>query len=537
MPFSWLQKTLITAGVNSCASLAVYAIKKADSSRPNVNADLYRCINFFNQGMQRLLNSLDRISCEDNSDVCTATNVESTSHALTCENGEPDILAVLDRLCDVFTTEIHLNGNAAKFVSMEGFVWAKTSFRAAQADATKAVQNKGIHITNRILAAKVRILSVIFECLDEPERGAAACTFYLKNQNSSPLISDEIGKMIRSKNKYKPPLLILVVFINYIVFRFTEALAKNILNVHNWPRLGDSALFGTPSLHPIRSVGLRALTMGTEDSKYGINPKSISFSDGIDATNMAVNSAGDFVVVGLESDLDESKNAVVHVYNDSGRFKFAVSPTEGELNGVEFQPSAIFTDRNDDIYVQTKAHRTTDDEGPIFVFSKDGWFRQVISIHGGFMALEKKTGKIFISNKNGVSVYKNSGEFLRRFKAPKALCGSSCPIATCEENTIIQTDIHDQNVYLLQETGRKIRKFQVKQARGWKYIAFNSISGELIVSYLSEDLKSFQLDAYLKNGQHLATMKLPEYSSHPRSVTVTANGRIAVLYENTVHLI
>mgnify|MGYP002803380011 FL=1 len=533
MPFSWLQKTLISAGINSCASLAVYAIKKADSSRPHVNADLYRCIDLFKQGMQRLLNSFGRISCEDNSDTCTATNVDSTRHALTYENGELDILAVLDRLCDVFTAEVHLNGQAAKFVSMEGFVWAKTSFRAAQAAATKAIQNEALHINNRILAVKVRIFSVIFGCLDEPERGATACMIYLKNLNSRALISDEIGKMIGSENKNKPPLLILVVFINYIVFRFTESLARNILNVHNWPRLGDSVFFGPPSLHPIRSVGLRALTMGTEDSKYGINPKSISFSDGIDATNMVVNSAGDFVVVGL----DESENAVVHVYTDTGQFKFAVSPTEGELNGVEFQPSAIFTDKNDDIYVQTKAHRATDDEGPMFVFNKEGRFRRVVSIHGGFMALEKKTGKIFISNKNGVSVYKNSGEFLRCFKAPEALCGSSSPIATCEENTIIQTDIHDQNVYLLKETGKRIRKFQVKQARGWKYIAFNSVSSELIVSYLSEDLKSFQLDAFLKNGQHLVTMKLPEYSSHPRSVTVTANGRIAVLYKDTVYLI
>ena len=379
----------------------------------------------------------------------------------------------------------------------------------------------------------MRILSAIFGCLDEPETGAVACTTYLTNLNSWPLISEEIKKMIGSNNKNKPVVLILIVFINYIVFRFTEPLARNILNVHNWPRFGGSVLSGTPSLHPIRSVGLRALTMGTEDSKYGINPKSISFSDGIDATNMAVNSAGDFVVVGL----DDSKIAVVHVYNDSGKFKFAVAPTEGQLNSVEFQPSAIFTDKNDDIYVQTKAHRTTDDEGSLLVFNKEGRFRRVVSIQGGFMALEKKTGKIFISNKNGVSVYKNNGEFLRCFKAPEALCGSSCPIATCEENTIIQTDIHDQNVYLLNETGKQIQKFQVNQARGWKYIAFNSVSGELIVSYLSEDLKSFQLDAYLKNGQHLATMKLPEYSSHPRSVTVTANGRIAVLYENTVHLI
>ena len=107
-----------------------------------------------------------------------------------------------------------------------------------------------------------------------------------------------------------------------------------------------------------------------------------------------------------------------------------------------------------------------------------------------------------------------------------------------KKNTIIQTDIHDPNVYLLTDTCAEIRKFQVKQARGWNYIVFNSIGGEIIVSYLSKDLKNFQLDAYLKNGKLLATVQLPhEYSSHPRSMTVTPSGRIVFLYENIVHLI
>ena len=242
---------------------------------------------------------------------------------------------------------------------------------------------------------------------------------------------------------------------------------------------------------------------------------------------------GEFVVAGLDSD----KNTVVHVYNESGEFQFAVSPTEEELNGVEFQPSAVFTDENNNIYVYTTADRATD-EASLLVFNKEGRFQRVVSIERGFVALEKKTGQIFISNKNGVLVYDSSGEFLRSFAAADALRGSACPIALCEENTIIQTDVHDPNVYLLTDTGAEIRKFQVKQARGWKYIVFNSISGEIIVSYLSEDLTNFQLDAYLKNGKHLATVKLPhEYSSHPRSMTVTPNGRIAFLCENIVHLI
>ena len=374
---------------------------------------------------------------------------------------------------------------------------------------------------------KVRILSAIFGCLDEPATAAAACKVYLGELNTMPSIFKEINKI---SDGMKSQLLTLVAFTNYFVFLFTETLARSVLHVHNWPRFSASDAL---SLHPIRSVGLRAFIEEIEESNYGIDAKSISFSEPIDASYLAINSVGEFVVAGLDSD----KNTVVHVYNDSGEFQFAVSPTEEELNGVDFRPSAVFTDENNNIYVYTTADRATD-EASLLVFNKEGRFQRVVSIERGFVALEKKTGQIFISNKNGVLVYDSSGEFLRSFAAADALRGSACPIALCEENTIIQTDVHDPNVYLLTDTGAEIRKFQVKQARGWKYIVFNSISGEIIVSYLSEDLTNFQLDAYLKNGKHLATVKLPhEYSSHPRSMTVTPNGRIAFLYENIVHLI
>jgi hypothetical protein len=357
---------------------------------------------------------------------------------------------------------------------------------------------------------------------------------YLNELNAMPFVSKEINKVDGLSNQNKSQLLILVAFLNYYVFLFAEKLAGNVLNVYNWPRLRISdVLF----LHPTLSVGLRALTIGPEDRRYDTDPKSVSFSDSIDATDLTLNSAGKLVVVGLNG----SENTVVHVYSDSGEFEFAISPTDEELDGVEFQPCAVFTDKNDDIYVQTKARGTsTNDKAALFemlfVFDKEGHFQRILSIQDGFMALEKKSGKIFISNKNGVLVYQSSGEFVRGFESPEALRGCCSPIALCAENTIIQTDIHDQNIYLLNDT--KVGKLvEVEQARGWKYIAFNPASGELVVLYLSKDLTSFQLDVYLPNGRLLATMKLPEYSSHPRALTVTPSGRIAVLYKDIVHFI
>jgi hypothetical protein len=364
---------------------------------------------------------------------------------------------------------------------------------------------------------------------------------YLKELNAMPFISQLFSKHFGEINKGNytyDPLLSLVTFINYFVFYCTETLARNVLHENNWPRL---VMSNTLSLHPIRSVGLRAFIgfiEKKEESKNGIKPESISFTEPIDATHMAVNSAGAFIVAGF----DGSKNTVVYVYNDVGEFQFAVSPSEEELSGNEFHPCAVFTDEKDNIYVYTKAvtkaSQGADEDASLFLFSKEGRLQRLVSVERGFMALEKETGKIFISNEKGVLVYESSGELLRTFAAPEALQGSACPVALCDENTIIQTDIHDPNVYLLTDTGAEIRQFQVKEARGWKYIAFNPISGEIVVSYLSEDLTKFQLNAYLKNGQLLGKIDLPSYyASHPRSVSVKPRGRIAILYESIVHLI
>ena len=376
--------------------------------------------------------------------------------------------------------------------------------------------------------------------MDQPRVAAVPCMIFLEMMNSLPYISNLFSLHLKKvKNaegdyeSYKFAPLTTVATANYFVFHFIEKYARNVLNVRNWPRLKVSKnLF----VHPIRSVGFRTLTEQIQESAYGIEPKSISFSTPIDATEMAVNSEGKFIIIGL----DQSKETVVYMYSNSGEFEYAVRPTEEELDGKLFQPFAVFTDNNDEIYVYSRKSRIKSENASLFIFNKDGKLHRIVSVEHGFMALEKLSGKIFISSENEVFVYKKSGELLRSFTPPEALKGSASPVAVYDENTIIQADLYlpESNIYLVNDTGNEIKHFQAKQATGWKYIAFNSVSGEILVSYLAKDLTRFQLDAYFQNGQFLGRIDLPnDYSSHPRSLNVTPCGRIAVLYDNLVHVI
>ena len=93
-----------------------------------------------------LQTSLDQISCGDMDAAETNTEgirVYGLAHKI-------DVLAALKR--DVFTADVH----RLKTVSKESFAWAKSSFKAARDDATRAFNNKSLSINDRLLAAKVR---------------------------------------------------------------------------------------------------------------------------------------------------------------------------------------------------------------------------------------------------------------------------------------------------------------------------------------------------------------------------------------------
>lgn len=166
MPLSFLAKTLITAGTRAAASGIGYAIK--NNSQHNLNSrrvetyhhiydvssrnwdkkDRYlkSCLSFFKEGMQMFLTSLDQISCGDQPKGNRVQELPNVS----------EILVAL--LCDtVFTVDL----DKLKSISKESFEWAKSSFKAARDDATRALSNEALGSDDRLLAAQVRTTSIL----------------------------------------------------------------------------------------------------------------------------------------------------------------------------------------------------------------------------------------------------------------------------------------------------------------------------------------------------------------------------------------
>ncbi len=167
----WLVKTGVTIGIQAGVSAVGYVIRRSmeESSRaenseqnnppPTTNYHIYNadtqnqdqkdlksCHSFFEEGTQMLLTSLDQIS-RGNMDAAETNTEGIRVHGLA---HKIDVLAALKR--DVFTADVH----RLKTVSKESFAWAKSSFKAARDDATRAFNNKSLSINDRLSAAKVR---------------------------------------------------------------------------------------------------------------------------------------------------------------------------------------------------------------------------------------------------------------------------------------------------------------------------------------------------------------------------------------------
>jgi hypothetical protein len=107
--------------------------------------DLNSCLSFFEEGLEMLVTSLDRISCGDQR---TEANTEGIQLHRLADRIES--LAALDR--DVFTAEV----DKLKSISKESFAWAKSSFKAARDDGTRAFYSKALGVGERLIVAKVR---------------------------------------------------------------------------------------------------------------------------------------------------------------------------------------------------------------------------------------------------------------------------------------------------------------------------------------------------------------------------------------------
>ena len=67
---------------------------------------------------------------------------------------------------------------------------AKERFKDARKKATEAFCNEALNIQDRIFAAKLRIVSEMLECLENPETAITGCLSFLQEVHSLPAVRE-----------------------------------------------------------------------------------------------------------------------------------------------------------------------------------------------------------------------------------------------------------------------------------------------------------------------------------------------------------
>ena len=88
----------------------------------------------------------------------------------------------------IFNKALNRSPETLTVTSKERFTSAKLSFENAYSKATEAFNNEALSTTERILATKLRVVSKILQCLEDPDMAIAFCKLYLQQLHEMPAI-------------------------------------------------------------------------------------------------------------------------------------------------------------------------------------------------------------------------------------------------------------------------------------------------------------------------------------------------------------
>ena len=178
--------------------------------------DLLSSYSFLEEGVQLLNASFEKFeqkaaANEGNDDRGEISGTPSSG------GGESDILNEVIKLSRAVGK---LEIDSIEFYS------AKERFEDARKEATHAFCNEALNIQDLIFASKLRVVSEIFECLDNPDTAATSCLSFLKKLHGLPDIREIFSvylnggvKSVFNKTE-RAENVKSVMMINYVLYRF-----------------------------------------------------------------------------------------------------------------------------------------------------------------------------------------------------------------------------------------------------------------------------------------------------------------------------
>ena len=130
------------------------------------------------------------------------------------------------------------------------FESALERFKDARKRAADAFRIESLRIEDRILAAKLRVVSELLECLESPEKAIPGCLSFLKKLHALPAVQEMFNVYLNGGIKsmlnkaQRVENVKSVMMINYVVFKYVSKFSSKYCSIHAWPtiELGDRSL-------------------------------------------------------------------------------------------------------------------------------------------------------------------------------------------------------------------------------------------------------------------------------------------------------
>ena len=372
---------------------------------------------------------------------------------------------------DILNETLELSQAMGKLqIVSEEFESAMKRFEDACKRATDAFCNEGLSVQDRIFAAKLRVVSEILECLDNPDTAASSCLLFLEKLHGLPAIREIfsvfLGGGVKSffKKTERTENVKSVMMVNYVLYRFVSKFSNKYCSSLAWPTIQLS----DRSFNPIWSweeVSTRKLW--GED--FIQPPNLLKLNELMYPYNSAVNSRGEIVSINFVS-------GDMTVISRTGTTKLSFPTEDKKPSVIERRVLGVAINEENDVYLLIFEKTSKNVDGHIALYILDEHYTRV---------KHKST---------------RPSEF--RFQIVAMAVNKNINIVTASDVD------RDHYVYICDNTGQLKHKFvweRSKQEFGYKMMTNISDKNEVILA----SFRSGNVDLYTKEGKLKMTLELP----------------------------
>lgn len=228
---------------------------------------------------------------------------------------------------------------------------AKERFADARRKATEAFCNEALIITDRIFAAKLRVLSGILECIDDPESAITGCLSFLEKLHELPAICEIFsvflnGGMMSFLNKAERVEIVKsVMLINYVLYQLNVKFSRKFTNRVIWP--GKIKHRDGKFINLIQDWNKISTMQDLENElMQAPNRQTLDLAVDPDPSLSAVNSHGDIAVNWYDQGI-----RIIPKTGTLSDFPLVTLPKSGDDKDAVRRIVGVAVDKRDNIYV------------------------------------------------------------------------------------------------------------------------------------------------------------------------------------------